>query len=227
MSDILAFGAHPDDVEFACGGILAKLAAQKKKIVVVDLTSGDKGTNGNPEVRRKEGERAAKLIGAERIFLDFADCEIVDSYDARLKLVTVIRQYRPSLVLAPMWKGEQNHPDHLACGIMARYACRYARFAKILPQFPIHKTQGILHYLPPGSFSPDFLVDISDHVDIWTKMMNSHESQMRTFNYTDWNLRIASRLGLMIGKPFAQGLVKGNPVEVDDLMSVAKGTQEL
>lgn len=225
--DVLAFGAHPDDIEFGCGGILAKLAAQKKRIVMVDLTVGDKGTKGNPEIRRKEGEAAAAIIGAERVFLDFADCEIIDSYPARLELTKVIRQYRPHLILAPMWKGEQNHPDHLACGVMARYACRYARFVKILPDLPIHQVDGILHYPYTNSSTPDFLIDVSDYVDIWKKMMESHESQMKGHNYVDLNIRIASCLGLMIRKQHAQGLFKGNPVEIDDLMAISKGSREI
>lgn len=227
MIDVLAFGAHPDDIEFGCGGILAKLAAQNKSIVMVDLTLGDKGTRGNPETRRKEAEAASAVIGAKRIFLDFADCEIIDSYEARLQLVKVIREYRPKLVLAPIWKGEQNHPDHLACGLMARYACRYARFAKILPEIPIHTPEGILHYLYSDYSSPDFLIDVTDHVETWKKMMLCHESQMKGYNYADWCLRAASFLGIMIHKPFAQGLVKGNAIQVEDVMSVAKSTKEI
>ncbi len=226
MVDVLAFGAHPDDIEFGCGGILAKLAKQNKSIVMVDLTLGDKGTNGTPEIRRLEGEKAAQLIGAKRIYLDFKDCEVFDTYPARLELVKVIREYRPKLVLAPMWKGEQNHPDHLACGVMARYACRYARFSKILPEIPVHTPEGILHYFS-RQLSYDFLVDISDHYEVWKQMMLCHASQMKTFEYSEWSMRVSSQLGVLIGKKYAQGLIKGNPVEVDDVMAIAKGTRDL
>src|SRR5688572_843706 len=98
MTDILVFGVHPDDIEFSCGGILARMAAAGKSIVMVDLTSGEKSTNGSPEERRKEGEEAAKVINAKRIFLDFVDCEVFDTYEGRLKLVKVIREFRPKLV---------------------------------------------------------------------------------------------------------------------------------
>src|ERR1700733_8957745 len=114
MVDILVFGAHPDDIEFGCGGILAKMAAQGKSIVMVDLSLGDKGTYGYPEERRQEGEQAAAAIGATRVVLNFKDCEIFDTYEGRLQFVKVIRQYKPRLVLAPMWEGTGNHPDHLA-----------------------------------------------------------------------------------------------------------------
>jgi len=227
MVDVLAFGAHPDDLEFGCGGILAKMSSQKKSIVMVDLTLGDKGTNGTPEGRRQESIAAAKVIGAERVFMDFKDCEVFDSYESRLKFVEVIRTYKPRLILAPEWKGEMNHPDHLACGILARYACRYARFGKILPNLPVHTPEGILHYTGAGSEMPDFLIDISDQVEQWKQMMACHESQLRTHSYMEWVLKKASWLGVLTGGKYAQGLIKGNPVIIDDPMSVARVTREL
>lgn len=127
---------------------------------MVDLTIGEKASNGTPEIRREEAQQAAKLVGAKRVILDFPDCEIFDTYEGRLKLVRVIREYRPEIVLAPMWQGMQNHPDHTATGTMARHACRYARFAKILSEIPIHRPKGILHYLQRNFDTPQFLVDI-------------------------------------------------------------------
>jgi len=228
MVDILAFGTHPDDLEFGCGGILAKMANQKKSIVMVDLTVGEKSSHGTPSERRKEGEASAKLIGAKRVFLDFPDAEIYDTYEGRLKLVKVIREYKPKLILAPLWKGESNHPDHLACGMMARAACRYARFSKILPDLPTHRPEGILHYLGYNHDGLiDFLIDISDYADTWKKMMECFQTQMKTINYIDWNLRHASQLGVLINKPYAQALTKGNPVEIDDLLTISKATQEI
>lgn len=227
MVDILAFGPHPDDVEFGCGGILAKATAQGKSVIIVDLTVGEKATNGNPEQRRAEADAAALSIGAKRLFLDFKDCEILDTYAGRLKLVTVIREHQPRLVIAPMWKGEQNHPDHLACGLMARYACRYARFSKILPEVPIHRPNGILHYLPHAGQDADFLIDISDHVEAWKRMMDCHRSQMLTMPYAEMALKHAANYGAMIGRPYSQGLVKGNPIVVDDLLTISNGTNEI
>lgn len=227
MVDILAIGAHPDDIEFACGGILCKTAAAGKSIAMADLTFGDKATHGTPVERRLESENAAAVIGAKRIFLNFKDCEIFDTYEGRLQIVRLIRKEKPRLVLAPYWKGEQNHPDHLACGQMVRYACRYARFANILPDLPAHWVEGVLHYAPPTMAPVDFLVDVSEHVETWTKMMLCHGTQMQTFPYDEWNLRIASKWGVMIGCSYAQALIKGNPVVVEDVMSVSRGTREI
>jgi bacillithiol biosynthesis deacetylase BshB1 len=227
MIDILVFGAHPDDIEFGCGGILAKMAAEGKTIIMVDLTLGDKGTYGNPEERKLEGQQAAAVIGATRVILDFKDCEILDTYEGRLQFVRVIRKYKPRLVLAPMWNGVGNHPDHLACGIMARYACRYARFAKILPEIPIHWVEGILHYLSLTDVQLDFLIDVSQHVDVWKKMMSCHKSQMQNFRYDEWNLHSATKLGSHMGVAYAQGLAKGNPIVIPDPFVVAQSTREL
>lgn len=227
MVDILAFGAHPDDVEFGCGGILAKATALGQSVVIVDLTLGQKGTNGNPMLRKAEGEAAALSIGAKRDYLDFDDCEVFDSYEGRLKLVKVIREHKPRLVLAPVWNGERNHPDHLACGLMARYACRYARFAKILPELPIHRPDGILHYLPHAGKETDFIIDVSQHVDAWKRMMDTHRSQMQTAAYSDMALKNAANYGAIIDRPYAQGLLKGNPIVVDDVLSISRGTQEI
>jgi len=227
MALIMALGAHPDDIEFGCGGILAKMRHLGHSVVMVDLTSGEKGSHGTPDIRKKEGLKAAKLIGAERIFLDFPDCEISDTNEGRLELVKIIRKYGPQLVLAPMWEGAENHPDHVALGKMARYACRYARFSKILPEFTVHTVQGILHYLQRNFDKPNFLVDVSPFIEIWKEMILCHESQLKTFDYLDWSLRAASWLGMTIGVPYAQGLVSSNPIVIEDMMDIARGTREL
>ena len=154
------------------------------------------------------------------------DCEIFDNMENRLKIIKLIRECKPRLILAPMWKGEQNHPDHIATGLLARYAARYARFAKLLPELPIHHVEGVLHYLQ-GNFDPDFIIDVSEHLEGWKKMMACHDSQMQTNNYTDWVLRGATELGVRIKKKYAQGLIKGNPIVIDDLMSISRGTYQV
>lgn len=225
MVDILAIGAHPDDIEFGIGGILAKMASQKKSIVMADLTLGELATNGTPAIRQQEAIKAAELIGAKRVFLDFKDCQIRDDFEGRLKLIALIREYKPKIIIAPMWKGEMNHPDHLACGNLARAACRYARFSKILPDLPIHRPDGILHYICHDQV--DFLIDISPHVEVWKEMMACHQSQLKTMDYIGRNISRASAWGEAIGKLYAQALVKGNPIEIDDLMHISKGTVEI
>jgi N-acetylglucosamine malate deacetylase 1 len=226
-TDILAFGAHPDDIEFGCGGILLHAASQGQTIALCDLTLGDKGSNGTPEERRAEALQAAKLLNAERTFLEIPDCEIADDYATRLKLVEVIRHFRPRLILAPLWQGTGSHPDHFATGSLARAATRYARFAKILPHLPPHHTDGILHYLMPWEDHADFLIDITPHLDDWRALIACHESQHQTKPYLDWCLRSAAHKGREIDVEYAQGLVKGNPIVIDDLRMIARGSHQI
>lgn len=227
MVDILAFGAHPDDIEFGAGGILL---AQKKlghTIALCDLCLGQKGSNGTPEERRSESLKAAKILGAERTFLDFVDCEIFDSTRGREKLVEVIRHYQPKLILAPLWEGTQNHPDHLALGSMARYATRLSRFSKFLGSVPSHRPEGILHYTYPFHRHPDFIVDVTEVQPAWLELIRCHASQLQTRPYDRVNMNAASYLGSLIGVEYAQGLVKGNPLQVDNLMHISKSSLEV
>jgi N-acetylglucosamine malate deacetylase 1 len=226
MIDILAIGAHPDDIEFGAGGILAKAVAEGKTVALCDLTHGDKGTNGTPKGRREEAMNAAQMLKAEREFLDFKDCEVADTYKGRLQLVEVIRKFKPRLVLAPMWKGERNHPDHIATGLLARAACRYARFSNLLPKIAPHTVEGILHY-PTLTCDPDVLIDVSAYVAQWQALIECHQSQLRSRPYLDWVLTGARAAGCLIGVEYAQGLVKGNPLAIDDIMHVARGTTSL
>jgi N-acetylglucosamine malate deacetylase 1 len=226
MVDILAFGAHPDDIELSCGGLLCKAVAEGQTVAFCDLTVGEKGTAGNPTIRREEAMAAARLLGVERTILNFPDCGVVDSYEGRLELVKVIRHYRPMLVLVPRPSGYVTHPDHLACGTMARFACRYARFAKILPELPIHRPAGILH-MPMAQEVPDFIIDVSPYVEQWRALVDCHASQVAAFPHLGRWMTNAQNLGRLIGVDYAQGLVKENPVVVTDLLAIARGTLEL
>lgn len=227
MVDILAFGSHPDDIEFGCGGILCQTASEGKSIAMTHLTYGEKSSNGNLEKRREEAYHSAKIIGAEISFLTLKDSEIFDNKENRIEIVKIIRKYKPQLILAPFWKGEQNHPDHTASGKLARIACRYARFPEILPEIPPHTPGNILHYLPPFHQNPDFLIDVSKYVETWKSMMRCHTSQLKTYRYDEKYLQISRSWGLAIDVAFAQGLIKGNPVQIRDIMTCSKGSREI
>ena len=93
--DVLAFGAHPDDVEIGMGATLIKLIESGKKVAIVHLTCGDKGTHGTSETRKKEFNNFLKFIKATGEILDFKDCEIEDNYNNRVKIADVVRKYKP------------------------------------------------------------------------------------------------------------------------------------
>ena len=221
MTDILAIGAHPDDIEFGCGGILAREAKRGKSIVFVDLTRGEMGSNGTPEIREQEAMEAAAVIGAERTMLGLPDCGINDGHLA--EVMAVIRHYRPRVILAPYFEGQGTHPDHIACGLLVRKAARYVRLKKMGDP---HIVQNVLHYPARHFFLPDFLFDISNVVETWKEMISCHKSQMETKNYLDLCLRQSAGWGIHINAAYAQCLIKGNPAVIDSLDAISKGTIE-
>src|ERR1700752_4169687 len=114
MKKILAIGAHPDDVEFGVGGLLIKEIGLGAKVKIVVCSLGEAGSNGTPEGRRKEGQSAAKYIGAEFEHVPMGgDCHIEDSPKNRMEIAEIIREWKPDIVLAPSLT-ENQHPDHLA-----------------------------------------------------------------------------------------------------------------
>jgi len=125
MADVLAIGAHPDDVELTMGGLLLRLRDAGKSVAILDLTRGEGGTRGTPEGRAKEAAAAAALLGAgERIVLDHGDGRLAPTEAVRRSIVEAIRRVRPSLVLAP--HVSDLHPDHVAAGEAVRsvrYVC--------------------------------------------------------------------------------------------------------
>ena len=127
MTQILAIGAHPDDVEFGCAAILIKEIRKGNRVKLLVLSRGEAGTGGTPELREQESREAARRMGAEIEFLDFGgDCRIEYTIENRVRIAAEIRELRPSIVLAPNIS-ENQHPDHAVAGKLTRDACRLAR----------------------------------------------------------------------------------------------------
>lgn len=225
--DILAFGAHPDDVELAVGGILIRMVAAGHSVVIVDLTRGELATGGNAEIRFKEAQEAAKIMGVEREVLDLGDCRLVDSLENRLILVEKIRYYRPKLVLAPYYQdpfGGQGHPDHRAAGTLATHAVRLAQFKKFLPEQRPHQVSGLLFYGLPRDIQPTFVIDITPYYQRWLKAVMAYRSQFRNpekpFDYKWFIETLARSYGTMAQTKYAQGLFCGEPVRVRDIVEI-------
>ncbi len=149
--DVLAVGAHPDDVEIGCGGTLAALVEQGYKVGIIDLTDGEP-TPGSPSpaVRLKEAEAAAKTLGVRRVILDLPNRKLFDSYEARVKLAVQFRKYRPQLVLSLGDKTPLASPDHWQAMQITEGALFYSRLTKWDPEFegyPPHTIPGLMHYL--------------------------------------------------------------------------------
>ena len=152
--DVLAFGAHPDDVELGCAGTLLKLSQQGYSTGIIDLTEGEMASRGTVEERYKESSEASKILGVKlRENLKIPDANILPNDANRDKIIEVVRKYRPSIVFAPY--PEDRHPDHVHASNLITEGSFYAGLKKVLPQrFPddngypplIYKKQ----YVPPA-----------------------------------------------------------------------------
>src|SRR4030067_988195 len=141
--DLLAFGAHPDDVEVGCGGLIIKLRKRGYRVGLVILTQGEMGTGGTPELRRQEVLEAAEIMGATVIaHLDMGDCRLEDNYESRLVAAGFIRRHRPKIVMAPWFAGghgkRASHPDHIPCGRIVMNGVNYATLKKLPLEDPPH-----------------------------------------------------------------------------------------
>lgn len=216
--NILAIGAHPDDIEFGCGGILIKEAKQGHMIKNLVLTKGEAGSNGTPEGREEESKQAAKVIGAEIEFLDMGgDCHIEYTPANVIQIARVIRIFKPDIILTPDL-GTNQHPDHFKVGQMTRDACRYARYGGLteLKDLPCHKIKNLYFYPITSQVpNPDIIIDISEVFDTWTKVMECHGSQLQTKQYIELQTRKASYLGTLTGGNYAQGLFKNDALQVN------------
>lgn len=158
--DVLAVGAHPDDVELGCGGTVLALGAKGRRVGLLDLTRGEMGTRGTPQGRAKEAADAARILGAAfRHGLDLGDGALRTDRSAELQVVEVVRACRPALVLAPA--PEDRHPDHARAGALIRDAAFYAGLRALETGALAHRPQQVVFY--PASYlpQPSFLVDVS------------------------------------------------------------------
>ncbi len=175
--DIVAFGAHPDDVELGCGATLAKHAKQGHQIAIVDLTRGDYGTRGTPEERLQEAECAARVLGiARRINLELEDAFFEMQRESLLAVIRIIRELRPRIVLLPA--PQDRHPDHPRAAQLVLRALFLAGLRKIetSPLAP-HRPDRVYHYIQHDYLMPDFVVDVSDTWETKLKALRCYRSQ--------------------------------------------------
>ncbi|MFA7626777.1 MAG: bacillithiol biosynthesis deacetylase BshB1 [Candidatus Kapaibacterium sp.] len=182
--DCMVIGAHPDDAELFCGGTIAKLSKENKSVVLVDLTKGEMGTRGTPEIREKEAENAAKVLGIqERVNLNLRDGFIRKDEESLYKLVSAIRHYRPKIILTHPWF--ERHPDHENAHLLVRDAIFKSGLLKFVTvhdgiEQEIFRTRRVYCYMQTYQFpkQADFYVDISDVHDVKIKAIQAFTSQV-------------------------------------------------
>ncbi|PWK19618.1 bacillithiol biosynthesis deacetylase BshB1 [Xanthomarina spongicola] len=222
--DILAFGAHPDDVELGCGATLAKEIASGKKVGIIDLTRGELGTRGTAETRDEEAEAASKILGASiRINMEFADGFFVNDKKHQLEIIKMIRKYKPEIVLCNAIF--DRHIDHGKGSNLVSDACFLSGLLKIDTKFDEDdevwqdpwRPKQVYHYIQWQPIEPDFVVDVSNFMTKKTEAVmayktqfynpksNAPETPISSKNFTDSVEYRAKDLGRLVGVAYGEG----------------------
>lgn len=220
--DILAIGAHPDDVELGCGATLAKEVLAGKKVGIIDLTRGELGTRGTAETRDKESSNSAKILGvATRINMNFADGFFTNDKEHQLELIKMIRYYQPEIVICNAI--EDRHIDHAKGSQLTSDACFLSGLRKIETHFENEEPQEpwrpkvVYHYIQWKDIEPDVAVDVTGFMDKKMESVLAYKTQffdpnsdepetpISSKNFTDSITYRARNLGRLVGVEFAEG----------------------
>ncbi|MGE5569534.1 MAG: bacillithiol biosynthesis deacetylase BshB1 [Rhodospirillales bacterium] len=227
--DVLAIAAHPDDVEQTCGGTLIKMAQAGYRTGVLDLTAGDMGTRGAPEIRLQEAEAAGReLMLAWRGNMRFPDARLENSLPARMSLALEIRRLRPRVVILPYW--EARHPDHYRAGELGYEACFLAGLKKLDEASEPHRPFKVLYAALYANVTPSFVVDISEQFERRMAALLSYRSQYgggpgSELFPAEREIRerlaaIARFYGNLIGVKYGEPFVVKETMRVDDIVSL-------
>ena len=233
LAPLLVFGAHPDDIEFGCGGIVARETKNGRKAHFVVCSLGEAGTHGTSEERAGEARAAAELLGATIEFTELdGDSHLEIRASHAIKLAKFIRQIRPSTVLSTS-AVENQHPDHARLGQLVRDAARLARYGglKELLELKAHAIDQLFFYAVTPDGEPrdatPILIDISapDIISTWKAAMNAHGTQTSALNYVDLQLTRARLLGTRAGIEYAMAVFPNDPLLFESLAHAGKGAR--
>ncbi|MDR9397713.1 MAG: bacillithiol biosynthesis deacetylase BshB1 [Salibacter sp.] len=236
--DILAIAAHPDDVELSCSGTIIKHVKQGKKAAVVDLTKGELGTRGTPELRMEEAEKASEIMGVSyRENLSMDDGFFQYNKENIIKIATQIRRFQPEIALINT--PEDRHPDHGRAAKLIADACFYSGLRKIKMEWdgePLEpwRPKAVYHYIQDRYLQPDFVVDISAEWDTKLKAIAAFSSQffseksdskepetpISSQSFIDFLEGRAAQYGRSINAKYAEGFIAARTPGVDDITSL-------
>jgi LmbE family N-acetylglucosaminyl deacetylase len=232
---LLAFGAHPDDIEFGCGGVIARETRSGRPAHFVVCSRGEAATNGTPAQRTAEAKKAARLLGATVEFVQLdGDAHLEVRAAHAIKLARILRRVRPGIVLAPNLV-ENQHPDHPRLGRLVRDASRLARYGGVreLRALPPHKISQLFFYAvtseaEPADITPVVInVSAPDILSAWIASMKAHASQARTRDYVELQLLRARLHGLRAGVDHAIPLFPNDPLLLESLAQLGRGAGDL
>ena len=236
--DILAFGAHPDDVELSCGGTIIKEIHRGKSVGIIDLTKGELGTRGTAQTRATEASNAASILGVSfRENMNFSDGFIANDKAHQLEVIKLIRHYQPEIVLCNAI--DDRHIDHGVASKLVSDACFLSGLVKIETksiaseaiQAP-WRPKSIYHYIQWKPLDPDFVVDISDHIDKKMESVMAYSTQFYNPNSQDPETPISSKnfvdsvryraadLGRLTGVGYAEGFNVERLPAIDSLFDL-------
>ncbi len=229
--DVLAFGAHRDDIELTCAGTMIKLADKGYKTGIIDLSAGEMGTRGSAEERNKEAESAAKIMNVKcRENLYIPDANIQINEENKYKVVDVIRKYKPRIILLPYW--EDRHPDHVHTSQLVSESAFLAGLSKYNPGLPRHRPERLIYYMCHYEFKPSFIVDITEQNERKMKAIHCYESQVYNPNYPGEQTYISSPeyldflearsryYGSLIGKKHGEPFLIRGILEIENIMTL-------
>lgn len=219
--DILAIGAHPDDVELGCGGTIAKMISEGKTVAIIDLTKGELGTRGTDKTRKQEAADAAKILGiSARENLEMKDGFLQNSEEYQMRIVKMIRKYRPEIVLANAT--DDRHPDHAKAAKLVSDACFLSGLKKIETALDgknqeFWRPKHVFHFIQWKEIEPDFVIDISDFMEKKIEACMAYKTQfynpeskepvtpIATKDFLESLTYRAQNLGRLSGCTYAEG----------------------
>lgn len=236
MTDILAFGAHPDDVELAAGGTLIHHIKAGANVALVDLTAGELGTRGNAETRAAEAEQSRKIMGAHtRINLQLRDGFFENDEPSLIKVVAAIRHFKPKVVFANATT--DRHPDHGRAAALVGRACFLAGLPKVVThdngiEQQVWRPHSVYHYIQDRYIKPDLVVDISDSFPQKMQAIQAFASQfyrdgddgpqtpISSAEFLYFIEARAREFGRSIGVEFGEGFTAERPLGISNLMHI-------
>ena len=231
--DILAFGAHPDDVELGCGATIAKEISLGKKVGIVDLTRGELGTRGSADLRDEEAKKSAEILGVSiRENLGFSDGFFKNDKEHQLAIIKMIRKYRPEIVLCNAI--DDRHIDHGKGSKLVSDACFLSGLLKIETKVDDKlqekwRPNNVYHYIQWKNINPNFVVDVTGFIEkkvdsilayssqFFDPKSNEPETPITSKNFIESVTYRAKDLGRIIGVEYAEGFTSERFVAVKNL----------
>ena len=228
--DILALAAHRDDVEQTCGGTLLKMAERGYRTGILDLTQGEMGTRGTAEDRAREAAEAARILKVSwRHALDIPDGRVENTWENRLKVVRLLREQRPRVLILPYWEGR--HPDHYTASVLGYEAAFISGLAKLPLEGSAHRPFKIIYASLYRDVRPTFVVDITDQFETRMASLMAYKSQFTDQQagsgifpaHKEIRARVESMAryyGMLGGVTYAEPFVQKEVGLVEDVMAI-------